>query len=46
MELGSLRDLELEMEFKFESKPIFIKSCPVLFTIQDDLAQAYDAGGA
>ena len=43
-ELGCLRDVELEIEFKSESKPIFIKSRPVPFAIQDDLARAYDAG--
>ena len=43
-ELGCLRDVELEIEFKSESKPIFMKSRPVPFAIQDDLARAYDAG--
>ena len=36
--------MELEIEFKSESKPIFMKSRPVPFAIQDDLARAYDAG--
>ena len=43
-ELGCLRDVELEIEFKSGSKPIFMKSRPVPFAIQDDLARAYDAG--
>ena len=43
-ELDCLREVELEIEFKSESKPIFMKSCPVPFAIQDDLARAYDAG--
>ena len=43
-ELGCLRDVELEIEFKSESKPTFMKSRPVPFAIQDNLARAYDAG--
>ena len=43
-ELGCLRDVELKIEFKSEFKPIFMKSLPVPFAIQDDLARAYDAG--
>ena len=39
-ELGCLRDEELEIEFKSEFKPIFMKSRPVPFAIQDDLARA------
>lgn len=43
-ELGCLRDVELEIEFKDEAKPIFMKPRPVPFAIQEDLAKAYDAG--
>ena len=39
-ELGCLRNVELEIEFKSESKPM--KSRHVPFGIQDDLARAYD----
>ena len=41
-ELGCLRDVELEIEFKSEAKPIFMKPRPVPFAIQEDLARAYD----
>ena len=37
-ELGCLRDMELEIDFKSESKPIFMKTRPVPFAILDDLA--------
>ena len=43
-ELGCLRDVKLEIEFKSESRPIFMKSRPVPFAMQNDLAQAYDTG--
>ena len=43
-ELGCLRDFELEMKFKEDSKPIFCKPRVVPFAIQEDLTQAYDAG--
>ena len=42
-ELGCLRDVELEIEFKSESKPIFMKSRSAPFAIQNDLARADDA---
>ena len=37
-ELFFLRDVKLEIDFKSESKPIFMKFRPVQFAIQDDLA--------
>ena len=43
-ELGCLRDFELEVKFKEDSKPIFCKPRVVPFAIQEDLTQAYDAG--
>ena len=39
-ELGCLLDVRLKTEFKSEPKPIFKKSRPVPFAIQDDLARA------
>eukprot|EP00731_Ephydatia_muelleri_P019387 Em0012g212a len=43
-ELGCLKDFQLEIKFKAESKPTFCKPRPVPFAILDDLNQAYDAG--
>ena len=43
-ELGCLKDIELEIKFKAEAKPVFCKPRPVPFAIQEDLAQVYDAG--
>ena len=43
-ELGCLKDFELEIQFKSDTKPIFCKPRSVPFAIQAELAQAYDAG--
>ena len=43
-ELGCLKDFQLDVKFKDDSKLIFCKPRPVPFAIQDDLNQAYDAG--
>jgi hypothetical protein len=42
--LGLLTDFELEVKFKPEAKPVFCKPRTVPFAIQEDLAQAYEAG--
>ena len=42
--LGCLKDFQLEVKFKPETKPIFCKPLVVPFAIQEDLCQAYDAG--
>ena len=44
MQLNNFCQNVLQIEFKLESKPIFMKYRPVPFAIQDDLARAYDAG--
>ena len=43
-ELGCLKDFELEVKFKTEAAPIFVKARTVPFSIQEDLNQALDAG--
>ena len=43
-ELGCLKDFQLEIKFKAESKPTFCKPRTVPFASLDDLNQAYDAG--
>ena len=43
-ELGCLKDYELEIKFKPDYKPIFYRPRPVPFAIQEDLADAYEAG--
>ena len=43
-ELGCLRDVELEVEFKPDSQPVFMKARPVPFAIAEDLEEAYDSG--
>jgi len=43
-ELGCLNDFKLEVKFKKDAKPIFCKPRPVPYAIQENLAQAYDAG--
>ena len=43
-ELGCLKDFELEIRFKPDSKPIFRKCCPVPFAILEDVNQALDTG--
>ena len=45
-ELGCLKNFQLQIQFKPDSKPIFCKPHVVPFAIQDDLMQAYDAGVA
>ena len=43
-ELGCLKDFQLEVKFKPETKPIICKPRVVPFAIQEDLYQAYDTG--
>ena len=43
-ELGCLKDVELEVKFKDDAKPIFHKPRPVPFSVKEDLTKAYDAG--
>ncbi|XP_067950425.1 uncharacterized protein [Watersipora subatra] len=43
-ELGCLKDFELEVRFKPDTKPVFCKAQPVPFAMQSDLIQAYEAG--
>ena len=43
-ELGCLKDFELDIRFKNDPKPIFCKPRPVPFALQNELAQAYEAG--
>ena len=43
-ELGCLKDFELEIRFKPDSKPIFRKCRPVPFAILEDVNQALDTG--
>ena len=43
-ELGYLKDFEVEVKFKPEAAPIFVKARTVTFSIQEDLNQALDAG--
>ena len=43
-ELDCLKDFELDIRFKIDSKPIFCKPRPVPFALQNELAQAYEAG--
>ena len=43
-ELGCLLGVQLEVAFKPEARPIFCKPRSVPFAMQEDLAQAYDAG--
>ena len=45
-ELGCLKDFQLEIQFKPDSKPIFCKPRAVPFAFQEDLTQAYDTGVA
>ena len=45
-ELGCLKDFQLEIQFKPDSKPIFCKPRVVPFAVQEDLTQAYDTGVA
>lgn len=45
-ELGCLKDFQLEIHFKPDSKPIFCKPRAVPFAVQADLTQAHDAGVA
>ena len=43
-ELGTLKDVELEIKFKPDALPVFRKPRPVPLALQEDLAQAYEAG--
>ena len=43
-ELGCLRGVQLEIEFKPDARPIFCKPRSVPFAMQEELAQAYDVG--
>eukprot|EP00795_Rhopilema_esculentum_P005001 gene5001-biopygen83 len=43
-ELGRLKDFELEVKFKPDAKLNFCKARAVPFALQEDLAQAYEAG--
>ena len=43
-DLGCLKDVELEVKFKSEAKPIFCKPRTVPFALLEDLNQAYDEG--
>jgi hypothetical protein len=43
-ELGCLKDVELEIKFKSDAKPVFKKARPVPLAIQEDLNAAYDQG--
>ena len=43
-ELGYLRGVQLEVEFKPDARLIFCKPRSVPFSMQEELAQAYDVG--
>jgi hypothetical protein len=43
-ELGTLKDVELEVKFKPSAQPVFRRPRPVPHALQEDLAQAYAAG--
>ena len=43
-ELGKLKDFELEVRFKEDSKSVFCKPRTVPFAIREDLVEAYEAG--
>ena len=43
-ELGCLKGVELEVQFKPDAKPKFCKPRAVPLALQEDLAKAYDAG--
>ncbi|KAL5494059.1 hypothetical protein EMCRGX_G015329 [Ephydatia muelleri] len=43
-ELGCLKDVQLEVRFKPDSKPVFCKPRVVPLAIQDELGKAYKAG--
>ena len=43
-ELGCLKDFQLEVRFKPNTKPVFCKPRVVPFSIQDDLCKAFNAG--
>ena len=42
--LGCLKDVQLEVRFKLDSKPVFCKPRVVSLAIQDELGKAYKAG--
>ena len=41
-ELGCLKDFELDVKFKNDTRPVFHKVRPVPFAIRDDLAKGYE----
>ena len=43
-DLGCLKDFELEVKFKPDAKPVFVKPRPVPFALRDDLSKAYEQG--
>jgi hypothetical protein len=43
-ELGCLKDVEIEVQFKPNANPVFKKARPVPLALQEDLDQAYDEG--
>ncbi len=43
-ELGCLKDFELEIKFKQDAKPVFVRPRTVPLAILEDLSQAYDEG--
>ena len=43
-ELGKLKDFELEVRFKEDSKSVFCEPRTVPFAIREDLVEAYEAG--
>ena len=44
LELGKLKDYELEDKFKHDAKPVFSRPRAVPFAVQEDLIQAYEEG--
>ena len=44
LELGCLKDFELEVKFKAHAVPVFHKARPVPFALRDDLVKAYEEG--
>ena len=42
--LGTLKDFELDIKFKPDAKPVYMKPRNVPFAIMEDLPRAYEAG--
>ena len=42
--LGQLKDFELDVKFKENASPVYVKPRPVPFAVMDKLNEAYDAG--